>query len=47
MARPDLKDPEPLGHYRRELRAYLRPWRIVGLIVVRTSYHLRSMSEAA
>jgi hypothetical protein len=34
MARPNLSDPEARKAYRRELRAYLRPWRIAGLLVV-------------
>ena len=34
MARPDLGDTEELAEYRRELRAYLRPWRLLGLLLI-------------
>lgn len=34
MARPDLGDTEELAEYRRELRAYLRSWRLLGLAFV-------------
>ena len=34
MARPDLKDPEQLRAYRRELGAYARPWRLLGLALI-------------
>lgn len=34
MAKPDSNDSEALAEYRRELRAYLRPWRLVGLAIV-------------
>jgi len=37
MARPDLRNPETLKAYRRELRAYLRPWRMLGLAVAVSS----------
>lgn len=30
MTRPDLSDPDEGHEYRRELRAYLRPWRLLG-----------------
>ena len=81
MTRPDLSDPDVRLEYRRELRAYLRPWRMAGLfsvlgagywllfrdpgsssawavmiagwtllivvVVLRTRYHKRRMSEPA
>ena len=81
MHRPDLNDPDQRLEYRRELRAYLRPWRMIGLfsvigasywilfqnrqssaawtvmivgwalliaiIVLRTKYHKRRMSDPA
>jgi hypothetical protein len=81
MARPNLSDPAEYMEYRRELRAYLRPWRIAAvaivilsaiwlgfvdistrpawaafiagwaflivIIVLRTRYHRRRMSETA
>ena len=34
MTRPNLKDPSERLEYRRELRAYLRPWRMAGLFMV-------------
>ena len=34
MARPDLKDPEALKAYRRELRGVAAPFRIAGLAMV-------------
>ncbi len=34
MTRPDLSDPDERLEYRRELRCYLRPWRMVGLFSV-------------
>lgn len=34
MARPNLSDPSEYMEYRRELRAYLRPWRLAGIAVV-------------
>ena len=34
MARPNLSDPAEYKQYRRELRAYLRPWRMAGLFLV-------------
>ena len=34
MARPNLSDPTALNEYRRELRAYLRPWKMAGLFLV-------------
>ena len=34
MTRPDLSDPDIRLEYRRELRAYLRPWRLAGLFSV-------------
>jgi O-antigen/teichoic acid export membrane protein len=34
MARPNLTDPNAVAEYRRELRAYLRIWRIIGLAIV-------------
>ena len=34
MTRPDLHDPDERLEYRRELRAYLRPWRMLGLVCV-------------
>ena len=34
MTRPDLHDPDERLEYRRELRAYLRPWRMIGLFSV-------------
>ena len=34
MAKPDSNDSEALAEYRRELRAYLRPWRLIGLAIV-------------
>lgn len=34
MTRPDLHDPDERLEYRRELRAYLRPWRMLGLFSV-------------
>jgi len=34
MARPDLKDPDQLREYRRELRRYARAWRWLGLGIV-------------
>ena len=34
MARPNLSDPAELKQYRRELRAYRRPWRVTGLLMV-------------
>ena len=81
MARPNLSDASAYEEYRRELRAYLRPWRIaviaivvlsaiwlgfvdigsrpawagfiagwaalIVIIVLRTRYHKRRMSEPA
>jgi hypothetical protein len=41
MTRPDLNDPDERLEYGREIRAYLRPWRMVGLIsVTSASYWL-------
>ncbi|HET9399019.1 MAG TPA: hypothetical protein VFO45_09395 [Sphingomicrobium sp.] len=34
MARPNLSVPAELKAYRRELRSYLRPWRMAGLFMV-------------
>jgi hypothetical protein len=34
MTRPDLNDPDERLEYRREIRAYLWPWRMVGLFSV-------------
>ena len=34
MTRPNLSDPAAQKEYRRELRAYLRPWRMAGLLLV-------------
>lgn len=34
MTRPNLSDPAGYQEYRRELRAYLRPWRMGGVAVV-------------
>ncbi|HEU4498959.1 MAG TPA: hypothetical protein VFR60_06445 [Sphingomicrobium sp.] len=34
MTRPDLSDPDVRYEYRRELRVYLRPWRMAGLFSV-------------
>jgi hypothetical protein len=34
MARPNLTDPEALATYRRELRAYLRTWRVIGVAII-------------
>ena len=34
MASPNLTDPQALAEYRRELRAYLLIWRVIGLTIV-------------
>ncbi len=34
MAKPNLSDPAELKEYKRELRIYLRPWRLAGLMIV-------------
>lgn len=34
MARPDLEDIEQRKAYRRELRGYARPWRLLGLALI-------------
>lgn len=34
MARPDLDDPVQRAAYRRELKAYARPWRLLGLALL-------------
>lgn len=34
MARPDLDDPAQRAAYRRELKAYARPWRLLGLALL-------------
>ena len=34
MARPDLTDPAQRAAYRRELKAYARPWRMLGLALL-------------
>jgi len=81
MTRPNLHDPDERLEYRRELRVFLRPWRMLGLfsvigagywllfrdwgssrawtvmgaglvlliaiIVLRSRYHKRRMSEPA
>lgn len=34
MARPDLTDPAQRAAYRRELKAFARPWRLLGLALL-------------
>ena len=34
MTRPDLTDPVQRKAYRRELRAFARPWRLLGLALL-------------
>lgn len=34
MARPDLTDPAQRAAYRRELKAFARPWRMLGLALL-------------
>lgn len=34
MAKPDFSDPVQHAAYRRELRAYARPWRLFGLMLL-------------
>ena len=34
MARPDLTDPAQRASYRRELKAFARPWRMLGLALL-------------
>lgn len=34
MARPDLTDPVQRAAYRRELKAFARPWRLLGLALL-------------